>query len=116
MTIEAIAGAAVTPKGSQPAEQVERVRKTKEESPEQLATAEAAKEIQPEELLTQIKALTEEGLYSVRFENDKDLNSLIVKVIDQDSGEVVREIPPESIRDITKHLNELVGNMVDTTS
>lgn len=114
MTIEAIAGSAVTPRNTLPAEQVDKSRKVQEEAPEKLATAEVAKEIQPEELLTQIKALTEDGLYSVRFENDSEQDTLIVKVIDQESGEVVREIPPESLREITKNLMELRGNLVDT--
>ncbi len=33
------------------------------------------KDVQPEELLSQIKELTEDGVYSVRFENDQDSNN-----------------------------------------
>ena len=34
-------------------------------------------QLQPEELLKQINALTEDGLYSVRFENDERANGLV---------------------------------------
>lgn len=71
-----------------------------------------SKQIQPEELLSQIKALTEDGLYSVRFENN-DVGKLVVKVVDQDSDEVIRQIPPEELLQLTQRLNDLRGNIVD---
>lgn len=72
------------------------------------------KQIQPEELLSQIKALTEDGLYSVRFENDNEANSLVVKVVDRETDEVIRQIPPEELINLTKRLNDLRGNLVNT--
>ncbi len=72
------------------------------------------KRVQPEELLQQIKALTEDGLYSVRFENDNEANSMVVKVVDRDTDEVIRQIPPEELLDLTKRLQDLRGNLVDT--
>ncbi|WP_456384397.1 flagellar protein FlaG [Desulfolithobacter sp.] len=72
--------------------------------------------IQPEELLDQIKSITENGAYSVRFEKDSDINELIVKVVDQDTNEVIRQIPPEELVNLSKHLQELRGNIVNTIS
>jgi len=72
------------------------------------------KQVQPEELLQQIKSLTEDGLYSVRFENDNDANAMVVKVVDRETDEVIRQIPPEELLDLTKRLNDLRGNLVDT--
>ena len=72
------------------------------------------KQIQPEELLSQIKALTEGGLYSVRFENDSEAGEMVVKVVDPDSDEVIRQIPPEELLELTQRLEELRGNLVDT--
>ncbi|MBE0582735.1 MAG: flagellar protein FlaG [Desulfofustis sp.] len=112
MNTEALAGTLASQRPSMSAEQIDRGRRAKEDMPEQYSTPE--KSIQPEELLSQIKALTEDGLYSVRFENDRDLGGLVVKVVDRDSGETVREIPPEELRELSKHLNELRGNLVDT--
>ncbi len=44
--------------------------------------------IQSEELLQNIKALTEDGIYSVRFEVDEPTNDLVINLIDQE-GEVI---------------------------
>ena len=113
--IDALTGVTnTTPRASLSVEQVDKARKTMETSSEELSSEQKAKEVQPEELLNQIKALTENGLYSVRFENDEEIGDLIVKIVDRDSGEIVREIPPEDLRELTKHLNELRGNLVDT--
>ncbi|MDJ0624439.1 MAG: flagellar protein FlaG [Desulfocapsaceae bacterium] len=73
-------------------------------------------QIQPEELLSQIKALTEDGLYSVRFENDIEAGEMVVKVVDRDTDEVIRQIPPEELRDLAEQLKDLRGNIVDTQS
>jgi flagellar protein FlaG len=112
MNTEALAGTLAAQRTSVSAEQIDRLRRGKDDMPEQSTAPE--KSIQPEELLSQIKGLTEDGLYSVRFENDQDLGGLVVKVVDQDSGETVREIPPEELRELSKHLSELRGNLVDT--
>lgn len=74
------------------------------------------KEVQPEELLSQIKGLTENGLYSVRFENDRVSKALVVKVVDRQTDAVIRQIPSEELLDLSKRLNELRGNLVDTQS
>jgi flagellar protein FlaG len=71
--------------------------------------------IQPEELLNQIKALTENGLYSVRFENSLEFNELIVKVVDTETDEVIRQVPAEEILGVRASLEELRGQIVNTT-
>jgi len=38
---------------------------------------------------------------------------IMVQVIDQESGEVVNEIPPEKILDLVARIQELVGLLVD---
>jgi flagellar protein FlaG len=64
-------------------------------------------------LLSQIKALTEDGLYSVRFEQN-DNADLIVKIFDQKTEKVVRQIPTEELIALQKALADLRGNIVDT--
>lgn len=115
MNIESIAPMSVTPRSSQSAEQVDRLRQDTRNAPEETAAAGTPKGVQPEELLNQIKALTENGLYSVRFEN-KDDRGLVIKVVDARTEEVIREIPPEELQQLSKHLSELQGNIVDTVS
>lgn len=116
MTIEALTptSGAITPRNSQPATQVDDVREKKQSSPDDVAAEAAAKkEIQSEELLNVIKGITENGLYSLKFENN-DNDDLIVKVIDRETDEVIREIPPEELQELTKNLKKMQGNLVDT--
>ena len=80
------------------------------------ATSGDKNSIQPEELLSNIKALTEDGLYSVRFEMHKDTQDLIINLVDSDSGEVIRQIPPEEIVSLHEQMLELRGNIVSVES
>lgn len=67
-----------------------------------------------EEMLDRIKKLTEDGVYSVRFELDKDVEDVIIKLVDSKSGDLIRQIPPEEILGLSKKLRELRGLMVNT--
>jgi len=80
-----------------------------------LAQSEQAekKQIQPEELLTQIKSLTENGLYSVRFENDERAG-MVVKIVDRENDEVIRQVPAEEVLELKAILEDLRGNIIDT--
>ncbi|KAF0188184.1 MAG: flagellar protein [Desulfobulbaceae bacterium] len=97
----------------QASEQIDTQRKNKAKAADTPQTAPAEKGVQAEELLTQIKALTEDGLYSVRFEQN-DNADLIVKIFDQKTDKVVRQIPTEELIALQKALNDLRGNFVDT--
>jgi len=72
------------------------------------------KQVQPEELLQQIKGLTEDGLYSVRFENDERTQGLVVQIIDRKNDEVIRQVPTEELLDLQEALEGLRGNLVNT--
>ena len=71
------------------------------------------KKVQPEELVNQIKKLTEDGLYSVRFETDKRTDDMVVKIVDRESDEVIRQVPPEELLDLMDRLADMRGNIVD---
>lgn len=71
------------------------------------------KQVQPEELLQQIKSLTEEGLYSVRFENDERAG-MVVKIVDRENDEVIRQVPVEEVLELKAALEDLRGNIVNT--
>ena len=98
------------PRMNEPAQQVERKR---QESQQPQSTPQESK-VQPEEVLKQIKALTEDGLYSVRFEKDSNSSQMIVKIVNSDTNEVIRQIPPEELLNLTKKLDELSGSIVNT--
>ncbi len=50
----------------------------------------------------------------LKIEIDKDTGIQVVKIIDKDTKEVIRQIPPESILKVAKYLNEIAGLLFDT--
>ncbi len=100
-------------KSTQVPEQLDIKRKQQQENPEPQADN-SANQVQPEELLSQIKSLTDDGLYSVRFESNKDDQALIVKIVDSETDEIIRQIPAEELLGLNKRLSELRGNLVTT--
>ncbi|AAD36200.1 MULTISPECIES: flagellar protein FlaG [Thermotoga] len=47
------------------------------------------------------------------FKYDSELNMVIVKIKDTETGEIIRQIPPEVMVKIAKSINELLGILVD---
>ncbi|KIH75708.1 flagellar protein FlaG [Geoalkalibacter ferrihydriticus] len=64
------------------------------------------------ELLNRIKELTDDGAYSVRFEKNKDLNDVVVKLVDSKTGDVIRQIPAEELLGLNKQLKDLRAVMI----
>ncbi|WP_319588648.1 flagellar protein FlaG [uncultured Desulfobulbus sp.] len=101
------------------AEQIQRNRESAAKDPASETSSGQegkARQVQPEELLQSIKALTDNGSYSVRFEMRKDTNDLVINLIDQKSGEIIRQIPSDEILGLHKTLTELSGNLLQTES
>jgi flagellar protein FlaG len=94
-------------------EQPESKNRKKEKVADSPQAAPEEKQIQPEELLNQIKAVTEDGVYSVRFERD-DNAELIVKIFDSQTDEIVRQLPSDEILQLRETLADLRGNIVNT--
>lgn len=53
---------------------------------------------------------------SVQFQIDPDYKDVIVKVVDQDSGKVVRQIPTEEVVRISKAMDNLKGLLFAQTA
>src|SRR5215212_8841026 len=51
--------------------------------------------------------------YALSFRYEKELNRVVVKVIDPETGELVREVPPESVIETLKQLRATAGHLVD---
>ncbi len=51
--------------------------------------------------------------HQLKFEVDDRSDEIVVKIIDTDSGEVVRQIPPEEILNMRARIDEVIGMMVD---
>jgi flagellar protein FlaG len=45
----------------------------------------------------------------------EDTNRVIVKVINNETGEVIREIPPEKIVELVAKMNTYLGLLIDET-
>lgn len=95
-------------------EQIDTGRKYTKDEPGKSQAETEGRNVQAEELLSQIKALTEDGLYSVRFENDERTKVLVVKLVDNETQEVIRQVPAEELLGLKASLAELQGNFVDT--
>lgn len=115
MNIESVtsAGAQLQPRPSA-AEKVDEQRKGAKDKVAADTKKDEAK-LAKEEILETIKALTEDGMYSVRFEKHRASNNLVIKLVDE-QGEVIRQIPAEEVLSIAQRLQELRGNVIRTES
>jgi flagellar protein FlaG len=117
MNVESVNTANVLQQASQkPSDDVAAQRKARDSGAEVADTSAAKSKVQPEELLSQIKALTEDGLYSVRFENNAEADQMVVKIVSTSTHEVIRQVPVEEVINMSTKLEQLRGNMVDTAS
>lgn len=97
------------------AEKVENGRKDREQQEEvQAGKPTQEEEVPAEELLNKIKGLTEDDQYSLRFETDQKSDSLVVKVVDSKSGDIIRQVPSEELLNLRERLTEFQGNFINT--
>jgi flagellar protein FlaG len=118
MRVEAVslAGSATT-KTEMPAEVDHKIRKQVVEGKEVAAESkDRPRTVQPEEILDKIKALTQDGAYSVRFEMHAKTRQLVARLVDAESGEVIRQLPPEEMLELAVKLEKLTGNIINSHS
>ena len=58
---------------------------------------------------TQLKIMNR----SIQFDIDDSSNDIVVKVVDKESGEVIRQLPPESAMRLREHMAEVSGLIVE---
>ena len=78
--------------------------------------AEAAEAVGPQQTDNAVKEINqalETLATSLKFEVDDESGQTLVKVIDQDSGEVLRQIPSEATVRIARSLAKMIGHLVD---
>jgi flagellar protein FlaG len=49
----------------------------------------------------------------LQFEVDQNSNQVIVKVIDKETDKVIKEIPPEELQRLSKHIKQAIGLLYD---
>ena len=52
---------------------------------------------------------------SAQIRKDEELNRFLVTIKDKESGEIVREVPPEALLKFARNLEELKGILFDET-
>ena len=115
MNVDTISNAGLTlPQQARPAEQIDSGRKAKESTVQMEQQSGGNQKVQPEELLDQIKKIAQDGAYSVRFERNDEISDVVVKIFDNETQEVVRQIPAEQILNFRASFEELIGNLVNT--
>ena len=79
----------------------------------QQAAEQAEKEASPsdvaEEVVSGLTELVHELHRELRFSIDRDSGETVIKVIDQQTDEVVRQIPSEEVMQLRKRLQEVAG-------
>jgi len=62
-----------------------------------------------EQAVSKVKEVLQQSSSHLQIEVDPDLERVIVKILNGDSGEVVRQIPPKEMIDLAKSLSEAKG-------
>ena len=50
---------------------------------------------------------------SVKFERDEVSGTNIIKIVDDKTGEVIRQMPPEELVNFMRNLTKMLGNFLD---
>lgn len=81
-----------------------------------------ARKDRPEPNRAILEKMTEEmnrtlaSVTSLKFSVDNDSRKLVVRVVDQSSDKVIRQIPNEEMVELSKKMKELQGVLLDATA
>jgi flagellar protein FlaG len=87
-------------------------RQERHEAPEGSAPAKKASAVPKSELLEAVDNANEIGQLLKRklnFTIDRETDRIVVEVVDEETGEVVRQVPPEEMLRISAHLKKLLA-------
>lgn len=90
-------------------------------APAQKAAApeKVAAEPDRDEVTSAVKKLNEalpQSAQSLEFEIDEDSNEVVVKIIDRDTREVVRQMPTKEALEMAKSIDKMMGRLLDQTA
>ncbi|MGQ9513087.1 flagellar protein FlaG [Thermodesulfitimonas sp.] len=66
-----------------------------------------------EDLVGRLNLVMEMTWYELRFRIHEATHEVVVQVVNRDTGEVLREIPPQKILDMVAEMKKLIGMLVD---
>ena len=108
-------------KGSEEKNRVNEQDKLQAQKEEEQQKAQAEKEKEESrENLERVKELTNSLMSQLNialdYEEDKDLNEMIVKVMNKETNELIRQIPAEEMLQIAKRMEEMTGMLINKWS
>lgn len=69
--------------------------------------------VQIHELTDELRSIGRIFNRRLEFEINRDLNRVVVKVIDRETDKVIKELPPEEIQRLHVRIREAIGLLVD---
>ena len=98
--------------GSSATAQASRIRDKETSQPQRPLQndSQSADEIQQD--IAKINDQLESMNRSIRFSVDEGTKDIVVKVVDENTGEVIMQIPPEEMLKLRERLNEMSGLLV----
>ncbi|MBI9103402.1 MAG: flagellar protein FlaG [Spirochaetales bacterium] len=88
----------------------EKDEKIQEITQEQLATD---SRVDSERYLKNILKMTEFYNKELRYSIDRELDQVIVKVVNSQTDKVIKEIPPEELQRLYRSMKEALGQLID---
>ena len=101
-----------TPRQAENANSLEKTQDSKMDVPLQFYGSKPNKE-QLDEVIDSINAFMKPSTTSLKFELHEKLNDYYVTVIDDDTKEVIREIPSKKMLDMYAAMKEFMGLVID---
>ncbi|MFO7729593.1 MAG: flagellar protein FlaG [Spirochaetia bacterium] len=95
-----------------------RVQNSQKEAQQKQAAAAKAKEkkkdtVDPEIYLKDILTITSIFNRKLKFSINRELNQVIVKVVDGETDNIIKEIPPEALQRLHSRMSEAIGLLID---
>ncbi len=81
--------------------------------PPDLGTGPDAESRALDEVVTELNAALRASSAHLTFTVDQDSGKTVVRVVDETSGEVIRQIPPEATLRLAAHIRDLMGLLLD---
>ena len=100
---------AATAHASQNASQHTPVRKTEERVAEPKSSGGEVNKQELEQALTRVREVFQKADSRVEFSIDPDLDRVVVKIMDGESGTVIRQIPQKEVLELAKSLETPTG-------
>ena len=68
--------------------------------------------VNSKELALNVENLTQMVNRNLEFSVDKDTGSQVIRVVDSETGELVRQIPPEQVLHVISHIEEMQDELL----